>query len=85
MTASRWDVSTDEGLQGFIDSLPDEAGLRAELGDVLPLKRCATCKTLLTIGSRRDRKTCSQACRQALYERRLKAAGRVYPRARSSR
>jgi len=60
------------GLAAFIEALPDEAELRAELGEVLPEKRCAVCKTLLEIGSRSDRRTCSHVCRQALYERRCR-------------
>jgi hypothetical protein len=69
------DLPTDAGLQSFIDSLPDEAELRAELGEVLPEKRCVVCQSVLALGSRRDRRTCSNACRQALYERRLKPGG----------
>jgi hypothetical protein len=83
MRTAAYDLSTDEGLQAFIDSLPDEAGLRAELGEVLPQKRCAVCRILLPIGSRKDMRFCGAACKQAAYERRLKAAGRPYPRARS--
>lgn len=75
MRASERDLSTDEGLLAFIDSLPDEAELRGELGDVLPQKRCAVCRSLLPIGTRADTKTCSQNCRQALYEARLKPTG----------
>ena len=79
------DVSTDEGLQDFIDSLPTEAELRAELGEVLPSRRCAVCQSLLTLGTRSDTRTCSQNCRQFAYEQRLKAAGRPYLRERSRR
>jgi hypothetical protein len=80
---AKWDVSTDEGLQAFIESLPTEAELRAELGDLLPQRRCAVCQILLPIGVRKDTRTSSQNCRQHAYEQRLKAAGRPYPRARS--
>jgi predicted nucleic acid-binding Zn ribbon protein len=67
------DLSTDAGLQSFIDSLPDEGELRAELAGVLPERRCAVCGILLPLGSRKDMRTCSHAHRQQLYWRRLKA------------
>jgi predicted nucleic acid-binding Zn ribbon protein len=64
------DLSTDEGIQRYIDSLPSEQELRAELGELLPERRCAVCRSLLPIGSRKDMRTCSAACRTSLYERR---------------
>jgi hypothetical protein len=57
----------------FMDSLPDEEALRAELGELLPERRCAVCQSVLSIGSRCDRLYCSNACKQYAYEQRWKA------------
>ena len=65
--------TTDADLAAFIEDLPSEEELRAELGSVLPERRCAVCQTLLELNSRRDRVTCSGACRTALWYRRRKA------------